>query len=249
MVNNLRSKLSKGVPSIGSWMQLPNSSVAEIMGRAGYDWVTVDLEHGTFSTSQLPDIFRALELGGTLPMARVAQVHPKDIKYVLDAGAKGIILPMIETGKQLEQAISWTFYPPKGTRGVGFSRANLFGKDFSSYASDHSEDILIVAQIEHVNAIDNADEILSVKGLDRIIIGPYDLSGSMGLTAQFDHPQFFSALDKIKDRSKQFKIPLGINVVMPEPDKLKKKIQEGYLFIAYGIDAVFLFSSAENPMI
>ena len=107
MVSNIRTKLQEGKTTIGSWMQIPNSSMAEIMGQAGYDWVAVDLEHAAFSRHFLGDVFRALELGGTAPFARVARAHHVDIKQALDSGAQGIIFPMIETGEQLVEAISF----------------------------------------------------------------------------------------------------------------------------------------------
>ena len=106
------------------------------MGQAGYDWVAVDMEHGSFGVHQLPGLFRALELGGTLPLARLAQRQTKDCKQVLDAGAGGVIAPMIESASQLEQVRNACRWPPAGLRGVGFSRANLFGKQFESYREE-----------------------------------------------------------------------------------------------------------------
>lgn len=246
MASNIRSKLRNNKPSIGSWMQIPSSSVAEIMGRAGYDWVAVDLEHGGFPSDILPDIFRALKLGGTSPFARVAQCHPKDIKQALDAGAQGLILPMIESGDQLKSAISCALYPPQGTRGIGYCRANMFGKHFDGYLKN-SEDVLFVAQIEHIRAVQNLDDILPVKGLDAVMIGPYDLSGSMNLTGLFDHSHFLQAMDTIFHKATEYNIPMGLHIVQPDKEILKSKILEEYQFIAYGIDAVFLYRSAEQP--
>ena len=117
------------------------------------------MEHGGFSRSIIKDIFRALELNNTVPLARVAQCNPQNIKEALDAGAQGIILPMIESKAQLEEGISWSYYPPKGIRGVGYSRTNLFGKNFDEYVKKFSSKVLIVAQIEHISAIANLDDI------------------------------------------------------------------------------------------
>ena len=102
-IQSIRKSLAENMPSVGSWMQIPHASVAEIMGQAGYDWVAVDMEHGAIAVHQLPDLFRALELGGTLPLARLAQGHTKDCKQALDAGAGGVIVPMVETAAQLTQ--------------------------------------------------------------------------------------------------------------------------------------------------
>lgn len=242
----IRQLLATGQPSIGSWMQIPHASVAEIMGQAGYDWVAVDLEHGAIGVHQLPDLFRALELGGTLPLARLAQGQPKDCKQALDAGAGGVIVPMVESAAQLRHVRDACRWPPAGIRGVGFSRANLFGKHFDTYAEE-AQAPLLVAMIEHIRAVDNLEETLQVEGLDAILIGPYDLSASMGVTAKFDMPEFTAAMDRIRALSSQHRIPCGVHVVMPGPATLEQRIAEGYRFIAYSIDAVFLHICAENP--
>lgn len=248
MISEIRSKLKAGRATVGSWMQIPCASVAEIMGKAGYDWVAVDLEHGHFSAQILPDVFRALKLGGTAPFVRVAQCVPKDIKCALDAGAMGIILPMIEKATQLKQAIEWSLYPPKGARGVGYSRANLFGKGFEYYLTTSIEETFFVAQIEHIRAVEELDEILQVEGLDAIMVGPYDLSASMGLTAQFHDRRFIEVMDIISKEAHKYNVPMGLHVVKPLRSELEAAIKEEYQFIAYGIDAVFLYESAERPV-
>lgn len=246
-INLIRQSLKEGKPSIGSWMQIPHPSVAEIMGQAGYDWVAVDLEHGAIGVHQLPDLFRALELGGTLPLARLAQGQIKDCKQALDAGAGGVVVPMVESAMQLAQVRDACRWPPAGTRGVGFSRANLFGKHFDAYAEE-AQAPLLVAMIEHVRAVDHLDEILQVDGLDALLIGPYDLSASMGMTAKFETPDFIVAMDRIRVLCRQRQIPCGMHVVMPEPSVLKQRIAEGYRFIAYSIDSVFLTKFVPYPL-
>lgn len=241
----IRKSLAANQASVGSWMQIPHSSVAEIMGQSGYDWVAVDMEHGAIAAHQLPDLFRALELGGTLPLARLAHGHVKDCKQALDAGAGGVIVPMIETAAQLTQVRDACRWPPAGTRGVGFSRANLFGKHFDAYREE-AQAPLLVAMIEHLRAVENLEEILMIEGLDAILIGPYDLSASMGLTAKFDEPKFIAAMDRIRTLCGQHQVPCGVHVVMPDADALKQRISEGYRFIAYSIDAVFLSKSAQH---
>ena len=247
-IHMIRQCLKKGKPSIGSWIQIPHPSVAEIMGQAGYDWVAIDLEHGSIGTQQLPDLFRALELGGTLPLVRLAHDHPKDCKQALDAGAGGVIVPMVENERQLEQVRDACCWPPAGKRGVGFSRANLFGKHFDDYTKE-AQAPLLVAMIEHIRAVENLEKILKVKGLDAVLIGPYDLSASMGLTAKFDSSEFKVEMDRIRTLSIRHRIPCGLHVVMPEPDDLKLRIEEGYRFIAYSIDAVFLNTFAQTPIV
>lgn len=246
-MNPVKKKLKQGQVTVGSWMQLPSSSVAEIMGQANYDWVAMDMEHGLFSVESLVEICRALELGGTLPFVRLAQATSKDIKQALEAGAQGLIFPMIETPEQLQQAIDWSLYPPQGKRGVGYSRTNLFGKHFDEIFNQ-KEALTLIAQIEHISAVNTIDSILQVPELDGIIIGPYDLSASMGLTGQFNHPDFIDALNTLRDSAKAHGVPMGLHIVQPDPDLLKEKINEGYQFIAYSIDAVFLYRAAQSPI-
>lgn len=246
-VLSIREKLNIGKTTIGSWMQLPSTSVAEIMGDAGYDWVAVDLEHGSMSTSQLPDLFRALELGGTLPLVRLAHGNLKEAKDALDAGAGGVIIPMVESPEQLKNVIDHSCWPPTGIRGVGFSRANLYGKYFDDYKKE-AQQPLIIAQVEHIKAVNDIDSILQVPGLDAIIIGPYDLSASMGLTAQFEHTDFIAAHNKILTSCKNRGKAAGVHIVDPNPAELEKRIREGYQFIAYSIDSVFLSRSVNNPV-
>lgn len=244
-IHAIRKSLAEGTPSIGSWMQIPHASIAEIMGQAGYDWVAVDMEHGAIAVHQLPDLFRALELGGTLPLARLAEGTRKDCKQALDAGAGGVIIPMVESAEQMIYVREACCWPPSGARGVGFSRANLFGKYFDSYCEE-AQAPLLVAMIENIRAVENMEEILSVKGLDAILIGPYDLSASMDLTGEFDSPEFIAAMARILDLSGKYNIPCGVHVVKPDIDVLEQRITEGYLFIAYSIDAVFLRDSVQN---
>ncbi|MBF0427579.1 MAG: 2,4-dihydroxyhept-2-ene-1,7-dioic acid aldolase [Magnetococcales bacterium] len=245
-VARLRERLGRDEVSIGSWMQIPHPSVAEILGEAGYEWVAIDMEHGSIALHQLPDLFRAVTLGGSLPLVRLAQGSPKDCKQALDAGAAGVIVPMVETAAQMEAVREACCWPPVGTRGVGFSRANLFGKHFDDYAKE-AQAPLLVAQIEHIRGVENLASIIAVPGLDTILVGPYDLSASMGLTGQFDHPTFQEAMRVIIDVCQMHHFPAGIHVVMPRPNDLRQRIADGYRFIAYSIDAVFLLQSSLIP--
>lgn len=245
-IDAIRAKLTRKEPSIGSWIQIPDASVAELMGASGYDWVAVDLEHGSISIHQLPNLFRALALGDTLPLARIACASPKDCKQALDAGAGGVIIPMVTSAIQLKNTLSACCWPPNGTRGVGFSRANLFGADFSDYVEE-AQKPLCVAMIEHIDALEHLPDILAVEGLDAILIGPYDLSASMQITRQFEHPEFQKAMQTIIEQCQCFNIACGIHVVEPDIEQLNQRIEEGYRFLAYSIDAVFLREQAKNP--
>ena len=245
-VRTIRAALQSGSPIIGSWMQIPDSNIAEIMGRAGYQWVAIDMEHGPVAVNQLPDIFRALELGGTLPLARVASPLPINCRQALDQGAAGVVVPMISSAAQLQAIVTECHWPPRGRRGVGFQRANGFGKFFDSYTQEAQES-LVVAQIEHIDAVNDLESILKVKGLDAIMVGPYDLSASLGMTGDFENKKYKDVLSKILEVCAEQKVSCGIHVVQPDAKMLKQRISEGYTFIAYGVDTVFLNHSATAP--
>ena len=257
-ITDIRQNLASDKPTVGTWLQFPSPDCAEIMAKAGYDWVACDMEHGSFGHGLLPDIFRAIEVGGAVPFARLPLAEKSWIKAALEAGAQGLIFPMIESDEQLAAAIDLATYPgqdlwrSKGQtareyRGVGYCRANTFGKDFDAYRSEITPNLFIVAQIEHIRALDHLDQILSHPRLDAIMVGPYDLSGSMGLTGQFDHPDFIRVLENIRKTCAKHKVPMGPHIVMPDPQELRNQIALGARFIAYGIDSVFLWKSAERP--
>jgi 2-dehydro-3-deoxyglucarate aldolase len=245
-VRAVRTALRSGKPTIGSWMQIPDSNIAEIMGRAGYQWVAIDMEHGPVAVNQLPDIFRALELGGTLPLARVASPLPINCRQALDQGAAGVVVPMVSSATQLQSIISECHWPPLGRRGVGFQRANVFGKFFDGYLQEAQES-LVIAQIEHIDAVNNLDSIVKVEGLDAIMVGPYDLSASLGITGDFENQKYKDVLSKILDVCAKQKMACGIHVVQPDTQMLNRRISEGYTFIAYGVDTVFLNHGATAP--
>lgn len=243
-VKGIRKKLASGEASIGSWMQLPSSSVAEIMGASNFDWVAVDLEHGNFSYSQITDICRALELGGTVPLARIADTSAATCKNLLDAGFAGLIAADIQDAAQIQQVVKDSCWPPAGTRGVGFSRANLYGARFERY-KEQAQMPLIVPMIESSNGVENLNEILGVPGLDAVFVGPYDLSASLGDVANFQSKIFEASMSAIFEGCKKAAVPVGMHVVAPDQDALQARIRDGYQFIAFSIDAVFLQSSAK----
>ena len=247
-ISALRKRLKEGLPSLGSWIQIPHSSIAEIMGKAGYDWLVIDMEHGNISNESLPDLIRAIELGNTLPLVRLSSHSLSECKNAMDAGSSGVIVPMVSNAKQLETIRSATSWPPSGSRGVGFSRANLFGKEFKKY-NIFAQNPILIAQIEHIDSLNNLEAILEVNGLDAIIIGPYDLSASMGITGEFDHPDFQNVIQKILKLARTKKIPCGEHITEANPDIVREKIRQGFTFLAYCTDGIFLFSNSESPVI
>ena len=227
-IDGIRALLAEDKPTVGTWLQLPSPDVAELMARAGYDWVAADLEHGSFGPGDLPDIFRAVECGGAAPFARLPEASKTWIKAALEAGAQGLIFPMIESRAQLDSAIGLATYPGQDTwrapgetapayRGVGSCRANVFGKEFAAYREGRAPKIFLVAQIEHIRAVDDLPAILAHPRLDAIMVGPYDLSGSMGLTARFDHPDFMAAMERIKAACARAHARMGLHIVEPDP--------------------------------
>jgi len=247
LVEKLRKKFKKKAPTIGAWMQISSSEIAEILGQANFDWVTIDLEHGSFNDEDLSNLFRAIELGSTLPLARLPNDDKVLCSKVLDAGAAGLIIPNINSAKQLEKVIKLCCWPPKGIRGVGFSRANLYGKHFDSY-KHFAQKPLIIPMIESKEGVENLDKILSLKNIDAILIGPYDLSASFGFTGKIKTPKFKKIIKNILKKCNKFNVPCGIHIIEPNPSEIKKFIKEGFRFLPYSLDAKVFFSNYYNPI-
>ena len=245
-LNNLRRDLKKGLVSIGSWQQIPHQAISEILGNQGYDWIAIDLEHGSIDISQLPNLFLALEINNVLPFVRVSESNYINSHKALEAGAAGIIFPMVKNGKQLSDLINNSKLPPSGRRGVGFSRASLYGKNFEDY-TDFAQSPFIVAMIESKEAIDNIESILENDSLDAILVGPYDLSASLNDTGNFDSLDFVNAMKKIDLACQKYSIPKGIHVVRPSKKQLKKYIDDSYQFIAFSTDALFIIEGSVKP--
>ncbi len=243
----LRTKLSSKTPSIGSWLQTCSSDVAELMSHAKYDWLVIDMEHGSISISDLPGMIRSIELSGVIPLVRVPEINERYCKSAMDAGAYGLILPMVKSARDISQAINFSCWPPRGNRGVGFSRANMYGKYFEEY-KNISQKPFIVAQIENKKAFEDLDQILQIKNLDSIMIGPYDLAASLGKKVNLESKIFKNMINEILSRSKKFNVPCGIHQIKPDEKQLKKYISSGYSFIAYSTDAYFLINSSINPL-
>jgi len=242
-INKFRKYLKLGKVLVGGWMQLSNANLAEIISDyKEYSWVAVDMEHGSFSTGDLPNIFRAIELKSKLALARLPNKNTNICGQVLDAGCAGVIIPNINKVSELIAIRDACYLPPKGTRGVGYSRANLFGKRFSDYKIGKTKPI-IIAMIENVISVKNLEQLIQTRGLDAILIGPYDLSASMNITGRFNHPKFKSAIREIIKLSRKYKMPCGIHIIEPKHNILKKYIKLGYQFLPYSADTI-LFNTA-----
>lgn len=239
LIEKFRKKMKAGGVSYGGWMQIPSSDVAEIMADSDFDWVVIDCEHGAFDFGQLPNLCRSLELGGVLPLVRVPVDSSALIKRALDAGAAGILVPNVESGHQAEQIVASACWPPHGTRGVGFSRANLFGKYFDRYKEFAARPIVVV-MIESREAIDNIGDIAAISGLDALLIGPYDLSASLGETGNFESREFKDAVESCLTHAKLNHVPAGYHVVEPDVSQISDRVKQGYRFVGCSLDAVIL---------
>lgn len=229
-------------------MQIGHTAVAEILARAGYDWVCVDLEHGAIDLERMTDIFRTLDGFDCVPVVRLPTNDPVWIRRSLDAGARGIIVPMVNSAGEAKAAVREAKYPPDGVRGFGYSRANRHGVDFESYTAEANEEIAMVMQIEHKDAIADIDNILAVDGVDGVFIGPLDLSGSMGITGQMQHPEMLAALRRFRDASKAQGVSFGMHIVTPDDTNVRNIIEEGYTLLALGLDNVFLHKAASAAL-
>ena len=245
MKNKLRQSLLDRKVTLGAWMQIGHPACAEIFARAGFDWVCVDLEHGAIDLETMTDIFRTLAGFDCVPVARLPLNDPVWIHRSLDAGARAIIIPMVKTAQEAEAAVSEAKYPPRGVRGFGYSRANMHGMDFSTYIATANDEIAMIMQIEHKDAIANLDAILDVPGVDGLFIGPLDLSGSMGITGQMEHPDMVAALNKYLAACAAHKSSAGMHIVRPNADNIKQALAKGYSLIALGLDNVFLDESSK----
>jgi len=241
-INKTISKIKNGKLTIGGWIQIADPTIAKIMSSCDFDWMVVDLEHGRYSSEDLPSIFDIIRANNCLPLARLADNSTVLAKEVLDAGAGRIIVPMVNNSEDARNAVAAAKYPPKGIRGIGFANASNYGKDFASYFDSWNRNVVVIVQIEHIDGINNLQEILGVDGIDGFIVGPYDLTGSMGIIGDFKHPDFIKAIEEITETGRSSKKSMGIHVVMPDTKPMLDRIKDGYNFIAYSIDAVVLWS-------
>lgn len=239
-MSKLKDRLRNKQLTVGSWISLGHPAIAEIMAKAGFDWLVIDMEHSAISIEQCQELIRVIDLCGVSPLVRVGANDALLIKRAMDAGACGVIVPMVNSPEEAEKAVSAVKYPPSGTRGVGLSRAQGYGVSFNKYKKWVEDESIVIVQIEHIEAVENLEKILSVKGVDGFIIGPYDLSGSLGIPGNFADEKMLKALEKVKKITAKTGAIAGYHVVPPQLELVEAKIKEGYTFIAYSVDFLFL---------
>jgi len=242
----LKNKLNNNELTLGSWLTLGSLSITEIMAKASFDWLVVDLEHSSISIDRAAEMIRIIDLCGLTPLVRLTTNDANQIKRVMDAGAGGIIVPMINSSEEAKKAVKATRYSPNGTRGVGLARAQGYGVNFNEYLEWQANNPVVIVQIEHIEAVDKIEEILTEPGVDGFIIGPYDLSCSMGIPGKFENDRFTEVIDFILDFGKRLKSPAGLHIVEPDVKKLEKTIADGFTFIAYSVDSRMLDVAARK---
>lgn len=247
-MKSLKQKLRDRELTIGSWITLGHPAVAEIMAKAGYDWLTIDMEHSVITVENAQNLIQVIDLSGCVPLVRVGVNDATIIKRVMDAGAHGVIVPMVNSKEDAINAVRAVKYPPVGSRGVGLARAQGYGTSFEHYKQWLEDESIVIVQIEHIDAVNNLEDILSVDGVDGFIVGPYDLSGSLGVPGQFDHPEVRKALERIQAVSRQLDANSGYHAVSSDTVLVEQKIAEGYKFIAHSLDILFLGDACRGSL-
>lgn len=237
---SLKTRLASNQLTIGSWITLAHPGIAEIMARAGFDWLTIDLEHSVITIREAEDLIRVIALCGVPPLVRLTSNDADQIKRVMDAGAQGVIVPMVNSRAEAERAVQSVYYPPTGRRGVGLARAQGYGTSFAEYRDWLAQEAVVIVQIEHIDAVNNLEAILSTPGVDGYIIGPYDLSASMGIPGQVDDVRVTSAIERISATGSALGKPGGLHVVEPDPSRMSDAIGRGFRFLAYSLDTRIL---------
>jgi len=247
-MKSLKQRLKANHSTVGSWITLPSPAIAEIMAKSNLDWVTIDMEHSPITFSQAEELIRVIDLCGKPPLVRVGDNNALIIKRVMDMGAHGVIVPMVNSRAQAEKAVQAVKYPPEGTRGVGLARAQRYGLTFKEYKKWQAKESAVIVQIEHIDAIEALEEILSVEGVDASLIGPYDLSASMGYPGEFDRKEVKAAVNHYRRVCKKLRKPAGFHVIAPESKLIAQKKREGFSFIAFSLDALLLSKKIEDEL-
>ena len=231
--NSIRKALIERNITFGTWIQIGHPAAAEILANTGFDWIAVDCEHTDIEIECFSNIARGMYGRVPVPLVRVRENNILAIRQVIDAGAEGVIVPLISTAEDAKKAVAAAKYPPLGVRGYAFSRVNNWGVDFDSYSKSANDDVAVIVMIETKQAVDNIDEILSVEGVDGVFIGPYDLSGSYGIAGQTSNPIVLKACANIVETCFKHSKSAGIHVVIPTSQEIKRTIDgagTGYHF-------------------
>ena len=234
--------------SCGSWIQSGSPAIGEIMACVGFDWVCIDLEHTDVDWNTFSHIIRAIKRYQTIPMARVSSNEPLAIRKPLDFGAMGVIIPLVNNAEDAQRAVTAAKYPPEGIRGFAFCQANEWGEAFDEYSANANDSIIVIVMIETREAVENIEEILAVEGVNGVIIGPYDLTGSYGIPGQTSHPIMTLAKEKVLTSCRKHAKLAGQHIVFPTKENIAQAVKEGYEFLALGMDTVFIAEGSKNVL-
>jgi 4-hydroxy-2-oxoheptanedioate aldolase len=242
--NRLRTLWKSDRPAVNGWLAIPNAFSAEVMAHQGWDSLTIDMQHGVIDYAAMVSMLQAISSTPVVPVVRVPWLEPGIIMKSLDAGAYGVICPMVNTREDAQKLVAWTHYAPQGTRSFGPVRAALYaGADYAQHAN---QTIVAFAMIETAQALDNLDAILSVEGLDAIYIGPSDLSLALGCKPVFDDPEpkAVQAIEHILERAKAHGVVAGIHNGLPEV--ALARAAKGFRFVTVGSDARLLAAGSQQ---
>ena len=242
--NRLRELWADDKPAVNGWLAIPSSFSAEVMAHQGWDTLTIDLQHGVIDYAAMVPMLQAISTTHTVPIVRVPWLEPGILMKALDAGAYGVICPMINTREDAQRLVHYTHYAPQGTRSFGPIRASLYGG--TDYPGHANTTIVTFAMIETAQALDNLDAILSVEGLDAIYIGPSDLSLSLGCKPVFDdvEPPVQQAIEHIVARAKAHGVVAGIH--NGRADVARARVALGFRFVTLGSDARLLAAGSQE---
>ena len=243
MIQTFRKELLSGKILIGTIVTQPSPALAEILANVGFDWLWIDAEHSPMEMGDVQNILQAAE-NHCACVVRVPASNEVYIKKALDIGAPGIIAPHVDTVEIAEQVVKWVKYPPIGERSIGVARAHGYGLDIAGYMDSANDQIAVIVQIEHVKGAQDIDRILDVAGVDAVLIGPYDLSGSLGKPGELDDPEVQEYINRVRSACLKHKKPVGIIGI--SVDAAKPFLTQGYSLIAVGIDTMIFGNAARD---
>ncbi|MHC4241577.1 MAG: HpcH/HpaI aldolase family protein [Planctomycetota bacterium] len=238
-MKNIKARICNGETLIGCWLNLGSSLTSEIVGMSGFDWVLIDIEHGSGSEAQILQQLQALEHTPAATFVRVESYQRQRFHRVLDLGAEGIMCPRINTLEEAQQAAKAIRYPPDGIRGVArMVRATNFGSDFKEYYANQKKNLVCVVQIETEEILNSLDAVAAIDEIDVLFVGPMDLSIALGVFGQLDHPRFIDALKATADAA--VKEGKAAGILLQNPEEFKKYYELGFRFIACSSDSSFV---------
>lgn len=246
--SDLKKRMLSGQNLVGGWLSLPSELLVEFYAQAGVDYLVIDSEHAIIEGPVLQRIVRESQSNALPILVRVAELNAAYIKKILDYGVDGLIIPNVRDLVHLEEAYSMMNYPPQGIRGVGINRGQDYGSSFMEYMNSKVPNLVLIGQIESKEAIKNLGEICTMKFLDSLIIGPYDLSTSLGTPGDFQNKIFQEALNKFEQVCRTCKMPMGFHVISSNPVDSIQKYELGYSNIIYSIDFKIFKDTIESAI-